>query len=131
MAVLQKRGIVRKLGDDDYEFTSDVIDDTKVNRFKKLVKDALVPHQLRSSGGGKYLATRQSTAGVNALSHLLTAKFIPYVTVVAVVKEYYSDGGLNKITLSKLLSEGLVEGMCEQHTSGESISADSSNSTMM
>lgn len=130
MAVLQKRGVVRKKGEDDYEFTSSVMDDTKVNRFKKLVKDAVVPYQLRSSNGGKYLATRQSTAGVNMLSHLITAKFVPYDNIVAAVKDYYSDRGMNKITLAKLLSEGLVESMCEQMENGEYISSDDSNTTM-
>lgn len=131
MAVLLKRGVVRKIGEDDYAFTSSVMDDTKVNRFKKLVKDALVPYQLRSSNGGKYLATRQSTVGVNTLTHLITVQFVPYDTIVAVVKDYYADRGQNKITLSKLLAEGLVESMCENHKNGEADIPDGSTTTMM
>lgn len=128
--LLMKKGIIRKVSEDDYEFVNQVYSLDKGKALDQFKKDAVIPHRLKMNGGF-FMASKSSVKAIKKFQELLFDGEHCYEDMVRVTKAFYCNEKMARMGLTSFLVDGVLEGLLEEDKSGTSLDMNKTNKVQL
>lgn len=124
---LMKKGIVRKVDVDNYDFVDQVFSLTKAKALEKFIQDAVIPFRIKAFDGRFFYANKTSADGVKFFQEILFGGEYAYVDMVRVTKDFYANEKNNRMGLTSFLRDGVLKGLLQEDRDGTDINYEKTN----